>query len=255
MELGLQRITQLLAALDQPQQRVPFIHVAGTNGKGSTVAFLRSIFQHAGFRVGTYSSPHFLHPRDAIRINGRALSLEKWRQLNERVDRVITAHSLTATEFERETAVAWLAFDEAQVDLAVVECGLGGRLDATNAGHARGAAGDSEHQCKLACVITPIAMDHQRTLGNTVEAIAMEKAGIFTSAQCLLIVGAQPDKTAEEVILKMAQNANCQVSHIGLLMMNFSRCTQRSVCLGCTSPDCGMARDYVRCRGSNHQTS
>ncbi|RKP11006.1 Mur ligase [Thamnocephalis sphaerospora] len=212
MDLGLQRTTALLAALDQPQQRVPFLHIAGTNGKGSTVAFLASIFRQAGLRVGTYSSPHFLHPRDAIRLNGVALSLDAWRQLRERVDATATMHNLAATEFERETVVAWLAFDDARVDLAVVECGLGGRLDATNAGHTPASAAEAANPCKLACVVAPIGLDHQRLLGDTVEAIAAEKAGIFTTEGGLVVLAAQSDPAADAVLASAASKMNCKAS-------------------------------------------
>ncbi|RKP27647.1 Mur ligase [Syncephalis pseudoplumigaleata] len=208
MELGLERVHALLGLFDQPQHRVPFIHVAGTNGKGSTSAFLASIYEQAGLRVGVFSSPHFLHPRDAIRINGRALALEAWTRWRGRVDAAVEQHLHGAppTEFERETAVAWLVFHEARVDLAVVECGLGGRLDATNAGH------DGEASCKLACIITPIGLDHQRLLGDTTTAIATEKAGIFLP-RVPVILAAQPDDAAMRTLVAIAREMDCELVH------------------------------------------
>jgi dihydrofolate synthase/folylpolyglutamate synthase len=206
MELGLERVSALLALFDQPQHSVPFIHVAGTNGKGSTSAFLASIYKQAGLQVGIFSSPHFLHPRDAIRLNGIAISLDLWRYWRNKVDAIV-ARSLSEvppTEFERETAVAWLIFRDAQIDLAIIECGLGGRLDATNAGHSDGTR-------KLACVVTSIGLDHQRLLGDTTASIATEKAGIFLP-HLPVILATQADTIADRTLTDIAHSMNCHVS-------------------------------------------
>ncbi|KAI8055255.1 Mur ligase [Syncephalis plumigaleata] len=205
MELGLERVSALLALFDQPQRSVPFIHVAGTNGKGSTSAFLASIYKQAGLQVGVFSSPHFLHPRDAIRINGAAISLDVWTYWRNKVDAMV-ARSLSEappTEFERETTIAWLIFRETAVDLAIIECGLGGRLDATNAGHSDGTS-------KLACVVTSIGLDHQRLLGDTTASIATEKAGIFLP-YLPVILAEQSDTTAERTLVNIAHDMNCHL--------------------------------------------
>ncbi|KAI9597876.1 Mur ligase [Syncephalis fuscata] len=202
---GLERITALLAALEQPQRSVPFIHVAGTNGKGSTSAFLSAIYRQAGLHVGVFSSPHFLHPRDAIRVDGYALSLEAWQQWRSSVDDAANTLDAPPTEFERETAAAWLVFREARVDIAIIECGLGGRLDATN-------AGDPKCTPKLASVITAIGLDHQRLLGDTTEAIASEKAGIFLPHH-LVVLAFQSDTAANRTLIRTAKQLNCKLIH------------------------------------------
>lgn len=161
MDFGLDRMRRALRALDLLNTSWPAVHVVGTNGKGSTSTFLASLATAHGLKTGLYTSPHFLSPRERIRINGAMLSPERWTALASRVHEA--APDLTYFEFL--TAAGLLAFAEDHVDLAVLEAGLGGRYDATTAAPAR-----------LVCY-TPIALDHERILGNTIRAIASDKAG------------------------------------------------------------------------------
>lgn len=171
-KLGLSRIQGLLDALGRPQQGLRCVHVAGTNGKGSFAAILASIFQAAGLRTGLFTSPHLLSPRERIKVDGEMISEEDFARLMEKVR---AAEPEEASYFELVTAIGFLYFRERGVDAAVVEVGLGGRLDATNV-----------IVKPLLSVITSIALDHTAHLGGTLGAIAAEKAGILKpGAPCL----------------------------------------------------------------------
>ncbi len=168
VRLGLDTTRPLLAALGNPQKRVATVLVAGTNGKGSTATLLAAMACAAGYRVGLYTSPHLEAVEERLRIDGRAVGEEK---LGELLATVVNAGEEALadapTYFEALTAAAWLWFAESGVDLAVMEVGMGGRLDATNAGD------------PILSVVTPIGLDHTRHLGESLPAIAREKAGIF----------------------------------------------------------------------------
>ncbi len=164
-KLGLSRIQGLLGALGRPQRGLRCVHVAGTNGKGSFAAILSSIFQAAGLRTGLFTSPHLASPRERIKVDGEMISEEDFARLMERVR---AAEPEEASYFELVTAVGFLYFRERGVDAAVVEVGLGGRLDATNV-----------IEKPLLSVITSIALDHTKHLGGTLAEIAGEKAGIL----------------------------------------------------------------------------
>jgi dihydrofolate synthase / folylpolyglutamate synthase len=168
IRLGLEKARGLLSALGDPQKSFPAVLVAGTNGKGSTSALLAAMAEAAGYRTGLYTSPHLETVEERLRIDGRAIEPNRLGTLLERI--VGTAERETGTPptyFEALTIAAFLWFAEEQVDLAVVEVGLGGRLDATNL-------------CDpVLSVITPIGFDHQELLGDTLAAIAREKAGIL----------------------------------------------------------------------------
>lgn len=163
----------LLAALENPERKFPAVLIAGTNGKGSTAATLASILQAAGLRIGLYTSPHLVHINERIRINGEQISDDKFALLHDLVER--TAERLIEDRdlpwhpsfFEMLTAMAFEHFATSKVDIAVLEVGMGGRLDATNVVE----PGVS--------VITDISLDHQKFLGNTIAEIAREKAGII----------------------------------------------------------------------------
>lgn len=184
IHLGLDRIHQLLKALGNPQQRVPVIHVAGTNGKGSVCAFLLSILQAAGYRVGRYTSPHLLDWRERITINGAWISDQDLSKALRSVQTAI-APEFPPTQFEVITAAMWWYFAEQQVDIAIIETGLGGRLDATNV---------CDHP--LVCAITSIGLDHCQQLGNTLGAIASEKAGIIKPQCPVVMAEGEPDAIA-----------------------------------------------------------
>lgn len=165
IDLSLDRMRALCAVLGDPQHRLPpVVHVAGTNGKGSTVAFIRAIAEAAGLKVHTYTSPHLVRFNERIRLAGELISHQ---QLNAVLDR-IEAAGTEATVFESTTAAAFLAMSETPADLAVVEVGLGGVLDATNV-----------IERPLLSVITPVDLDHAEFLGTSLRGIAVEKAGIL----------------------------------------------------------------------------
>jgi len=165
IDLSLERMRALCAALGDPQDRLPpVVHVAGTNGKGSTVALIRAIAEAAGLRVHAYTSPHLVRFNERIRLAGTLIDDDT---LNAILDRVEAAPG-EATVFESTTAAALIAMAEAPADLAVVEVGLGGLLDATNV-----------IDRPLLSVITPVDLDHAEFLGDAIEGVAAEKAGIL----------------------------------------------------------------------------
>src|SRR5690349_8821002 len=182
----------LLAALDNPERRFPAVLIAGTNGKGSTAATLASILQVAGLKTGFYTSPHLVRINERIRLNGSEIPDDEFALVHDLVDR--TAERLVGegelpwhpSFFEMMTAIAFEHFARAKVNIAVLEVGMGGRLDATN-------VVDS-----VVSVITDISLDHQKFLGNTVAEIAREKAGIIRPGGIVVTLPQQPQ--ANDVI-------------------------------------------------------
>lgn len=166
MKLGLENIRDLLAALDNPHQKFKSIHVAGSNGKGSVSAMLAAALQANGYKVGLYTSPHLVDFRERIKIGGQLIPKDYVSNYLKTIWN--TVEELQATFFEVTTALAFKYFADEKVDAAVIETGLGGRLDATNV---------LEHP--LATIVTSISLEHTQFLGNTLEEIAGEKAGIF----------------------------------------------------------------------------
>ncbi len=167
---GLERTVELAERLGRPQDKLKFIHIAGTNGKGSTSAMLASILQKAGYRVGLYTSPYILRFNERMRINGQDIPDTELAEITARVKPHADAMNDTPTEFELITAIALCYFAQNQCDYVVFEVGMGGRLDSTNIISA---------ETVVASVITGIAMDHTAFLGDTPEKIAAEKAGII----------------------------------------------------------------------------
>ncbi|MGF1457775.1 MAG: bifunctional folylpolyglutamate synthase/dihydrofolate synthase [Leptolyngbyaceae cyanobacterium] len=192
VHLGLDRVQRLLTALGQPQTQVPIIHVAGTNGKGSVCAYLASVLREAGYRVGRYTSPHLVSWCERIEINGQPISAIDLMQVLIEVEAAIAPDEEGPTQFEVVTAAAWLYFAQQSVDIAVIEVGLGGRLDATNV---------VDHP--LAAVITSISREHWQRLGPTLADIAREKAGVL-KPHCPSIIGPLPPE-AEAVVLHRAK--------------------------------------------------
>ncbi|WP_404384428.1 bifunctional folylpolyglutamate synthase/dihydrofolate synthase [Caenispirillum salinarum] len=167
IDLSLDRVWRLLAAFGHPERRLPpVIHLAGTNGKGSTLAFLRAMAEAGDKRVHAYTSPHLVRFRERIRLAGGLISEEALTDLLEEAERVNGSDPITF--FEITTAAAFVAFTRTPADLLLLETGLGGRLDATNV-----------VDRPLATVLTPIDLDHQKFLGDTIAAIATEKAHIM----------------------------------------------------------------------------
>lgn len=166
MKLGLQNITELLEFLGRPDRKIKTIHVAGTNGKGSVCATLAAIYQTGGARTGLFTSPHLIDYRERIRVDGEMISHTAVGEFVDMIWPLVT--KLNATFFEVTTALAFHYFAVSRVDIAIIETGLGGRLDATNV-----------LEQPLATVITSIGRDHMQQLGNSIEEIANEKGGIF----------------------------------------------------------------------------
>ncbi|WP_298747207.1 folylpolyglutamate synthase/dihydrofolate synthase family protein [uncultured Brevundimonas sp.] len=183
IDLSLERMRTLCAALGDPQRRLPpVIHVAGTNGKGSTVAFIRAIAEAAGLRVHAYTSPHLVRFNERIRLAGRLIDDEALNAILDRVEAAIDASGREATVFESATAAAFLAMSETPADLAVVEVGLGGTLDATNV-----------IERPLLGVITPVDLDHAEFLGSSLRGVAVEKAGVL-KAGARGLIARQPEE-------------------------------------------------------------
>jgi len=201
VHLGLERIHQLLEKLDNPHKQVPIIHIAGTNGKGSVCAYLSSVLTEAGYRVGRYTSPHLIDWTERICINQKPISPIALQQCLERVVAATENNTETPTQFEIITAAAWLYFAEQKTDIAVIETGLGGRLDATNV-----------CETPLASVITCISLEHWQILGPTVADIAGEKAGIL-KAKCPAVIGELPE-SARIVVEKRIQELDCPATWV-----------------------------------------
>src|SRR3989338_1552986 len=167
--LSVETTQKALEHLGYPHRKFPSVLVAGTNGKGSTVAMLSSILKAAGYRVGMYISPHLLDVRERIQIDGKMIGKSELISLVNELDLFLKKTKIDLSFFEFMTVMAFLYYARQKVDFAVVEVGLGGRLDATNV------------LTPLVSVITSIDFDHQRLLGNTLSKIATEKAGIIKS--------------------------------------------------------------------------
>ena len=181
----------MLAAAGNPHEQFPTIHVAGTNGKGSVATLIAAALREAGLRVGLYTSPHLISFRERIQVNGIPISETAVSAWTTYLTPAIEAHQ--ATFFEATTAMAFAHFAAREVDIAVIEVGLGGRLDSTNV------------ITPLVSVITHIALDHQKYLGDTVEEIAREKAAIARAGVPLIIGEADP--VLAEVMRSAARDA------------------------------------------------
>lgn len=179
---GLERIEKLLNLIGNPQNKFPAIHVVGTNGKGSTAAFLNSILSSSGYKTALYTSPHLTSPGERLLINGEQLSENEWVDCAEQIVEVIKNDSDISVSppsyFEVLTAVAFKLIEKHEVDAAVIEAGLGGRLDATNT------LGDV-----IASVITSISIDHTEYLGETIEKIAFEKFSVVRDHRIAVYLG------------------------------------------------------------------
>ena len=201
---GLERTYKLLELLDNPQDKLKIIHVAGTNGKGSTTAMITSMLKGCGYKVGMYTSPFLEEFEERIQINGENIPKEKLAQLITKikyaVDKVIEEGYNHPTEFEIITVLMFLYFATEEVDFAVVEVGLGGRLDSTNV------------ITPILSVITSISFDHTNLLGNTLEEIAAEKAGIIKS--CIPTVIYPQEEVAEIVISSKCQELDSKLYKI-----------------------------------------
>ena len=184
IKFGLQNTLTLLKQFSDPHQKIKTIHVAGTNGKGSVCSMLFSILQTAGFKVGVYTSPHLIEFSERICINGTPISKNEIIGLTERIQWAIGKGDFQGTHptfFEVVTVMALVYFQEQDVDLAILETGMGGRLDATNV------------VCPLLAIITSIDLEHQQYLGDSLDKIAKEKAGIIKDGVPVVVGPCQED--------------------------------------------------------------
>ena len=196
---GLERITELLARLGNPQAALRFVHVAGTNGKGSISAMLASVLKKAKLTVGLYTSPYVNRFNERMQINCKPIEDSEVAQLVEEIKLHADAMDDHPTEFEMMTAVAFLWFSRRKCDIVVLEVGLGGRLDATNV-----------ISCPDCCVITNIGLDHTAVLGSTLEKIACEKAGIIKEG-CSVVMYQQFSEVME-VIRDVCYELNAELT-------------------------------------------
>jgi len=205
-KFGLDNITSLARGLGEPHRAVPCVHIAGTNGKGSTAAMLESILRAAGMRTGLYTSPHLERINERIRINGQEISdagfAAAWTQVRDAIEKLLAAGKLAAhpTYFECMTAMAFLAFAEERVDCAVYEVGLGGRLDATNI------------VTPEVAILTQIDFDHENFLGHSIQEIAGEKAGIIKPGAW--VVSSVERAEAREVVARRCAEMNARLVEV-----------------------------------------
>ena len=202
LKLGLRNTELLLAALDNPHHAFPAVQIAGTNGKGSTATMLDSVCRAAGIKSGLYTSPHLVSVTERIRIGGQQISEADFARhattVREVSERLVASGEIEAmpTFFEQLTAIALIAFRDAQIELAILETGMGGRLDSTTAVNAGVVA------------ITAISMDHEKHLGDTIEKIAAEKAAIIRPGVTVVI--GQQDPRALSVLLQRCEESGVQ---------------------------------------------
>ena len=198
---GLNRIKNLLDYLGNPHQDLKIIHLAGTNGKGSTAAILERIYREAGYKTALYSSPHFFHFNERIKINGRACSTYELAEITKDIKKAITKmkkeKSISPSFFEIVTAAAFKYFKQHQAEIVLLETGLGGRLDATNI-----------ISNPLLSIITNISLEHSQFLGETIAEIACEKAGIIKENSRVITAVKKPK--ALEVIKNKAAAQNAK---------------------------------------------
>ena len=194
---GLERIGELCEKLSHPQKKLKFIHIAGTNGKGSTSAMLDSILRKAGYKVGLYTSPYIRVFNERMRIDGENISNEELASLTEYIKPIAEQMTDKPTEFELITALAFEYFARHNCDVVILEAGMGGRLDSTNI-----------IDTSVLSIITGIALDHTAFLGDTVEKIAKEKAGIIKENIPILYGGTED--SAKAVIMEKAKEMNSQ---------------------------------------------
>ena len=194
IKLGLDNITDLLNQLENPQNTYPTIHVGGTNGKGSTIAFLDHMLRASGYKVGRFTSPHLCELNERFMINGVPISSNVLRDITENIAFHAKQFDSPPTFFEANTAIAFEYFKLQKVDVALIEVGMGGRFDSTNVIE------------PVASIITNIALEHTQYLGNTVEKIAFEKAGIIKKEVPVIVGNLSPEATI--VIEKQAESLN-----------------------------------------------
>ncbi|MFQ5637910.1 MAG: bifunctional folylpolyglutamate synthase/dihydrofolate synthase, partial [bacterium] len=193
-KLGLKNISDVLSAIGNPHHRFQCIHIGGTNGKGSTAAFLDSILRQSGYKIGLFTSPHLLEINERIQVGGQRISDGEFSRRVSDMKSILTEKG--CTYFEAVTAVAFQYFADAGIDIAIIEVGLGGRFDATNVVHS------------LVSMITNVDLDHTEWLGQSRTAIAKEKAGIIKPDGCCL--SGSEDKNVNLVLKQAAHEKNAR---------------------------------------------
>lgn len=198
IKLGLQNIKTLMKKLGNPQDKLKIIHIAGTNGKGSCTSFVNSVLVSQGYKVGMFTSPSIYNFEERIRINNKNIPEDKLIELMGEVREVANTLEVFPADFELVTAVAFLYFYREKCDFAIMEVGLGGRLDATNV-----------VDKPLITLITSISFDHQQFLGNTIKEISLEKAGIIKDGVPLVLYS--QDTEIMDNIIRVAKSKNSKV--------------------------------------------
>jgi len=201
IKLGLENISFVLSELGDPQKKTPTIHIAGTNGKGSTAAFCESILRNTGYRVGLYTSPHLIHFSERIQINRNPIPESEMVSCIMKIKNVVEKFKIPITFFEFGTAIAFLYFSDQKTDINVIEVGMGGRLDATSL-----CKGDIS-------IITSIAKDHTTHLGNTLEEIAFEKASIIKDHGTVFAI--KGSVQVHKVIKKISDQKSANLQFLG----------------------------------------
>ena len=203
--LGLEAVTRLLDLLGNPQDELKFIHIAGTNGKGSVLAYLLTVLEKAGYRVGRYNSPTLFSYRERIQVNGTDIGREAFAELatqvSDAMDEMKQRGWELPTVFEAETAISFLYFRQQRCDLVLLETGMGGRQDATNV-----------IRTPVLTALASISMDHMEYLGGTIAEIAWNKAGIFKPG--VPVISTQQPQEAEEVIACEAEKLGCPCTFV-----------------------------------------
>lgn len=225
---GLGRMQRAVDLLGNPEKAYPIIHVTGTNGKGSTIAFMRELFVVHGKKVGTFTSPHIISIHDRIGINGQAIADSDFIRLAEQVkemEKILLETHDQLSFFELLTLIAFLYFREQEVDLVLLEVGIGGLLDTTNV-----VTGEI-------AVITSIGLDHQETLGDSLEEIAEQKAGIFKTGKKAVIANLAPEaelvcqKRARELAVDLYQSGQDFSFNAGDFSSSLARFSQLEISL------------------------
>lgn len=214
IKLGLSRTEKILELLGNPHKKIKCIHVAGTNGKGSTTSMISAILKEAGYKVGMYTSPYIEEFEERIQINGNNIDKDEIAKtitkVAKAVDKVVELGYDNPTQFEIISCAGFLYFYEKNVDFAVIEVGLGGRLDSTNVID------------PIVSVIASISYDHMNILGDTLEKIAFEKAGIIKEGIPVILYPQL--KEAEDVVVKVANDKNCEVIKVKNESVKFEKC-------------------------------
>ena len=232
---GLHRVQALLDKMGNPEKKLKYVHIAGTNGKGSTASMTASILQKAGYRTGLYTSPYIYRFHERMQINGEQISDEDLVEITEMVKPLASSMEQSPTEFELVCCIAFEYFARKQCDIVVLEVGLGGAFDATNV-----------IDVPEVAVITNIGLDHTEVLGNTVEEIARTKAGIFKEGGSAVVYRGTP--SVEQVFEEI-----CREKNISLQKADFDGLCLKAHSLDGQVFDCGDRKDLVLPLLGDHQ--